>query len=602
MSTTFATVMVDFVGRRTGEHSELKSILIAGDVAMLLLAWLPIMLSGIGSESRRPAESLLVGIVAIGSAMFIMRYEGLHLSRLCAVRSIEVRLIGRSAGYTAIALLIVDRLLFSRIDTYVSVRETVLGSMLMIVLLVVERSVYRSVLRSARQSGDRARDVLVIGAGSHAARLVALIRDHPDYGTRVVALVGDREAARSNDLLDLWQGTIDQAEDIAVSRSVTGVVLSAAASEYPEITTLVKRLQRRRIHVQVSNGLAGFDVQRLRQLHLAREPMIYLEQARASTFDRLVKRSIDLCCSVIVLTVFAPVLLACAAAIKLGGRGPVLFKQTRVGRHGRTFEVYKFRTMVVDAEQRKAELVGDNERSGPLFKIDVDPRVTKIGRLLRLTSLDEVPQLLNVLRNQMSIVGPRPALPSEVIHFDAELRRREDVKPGITGLWQVEARDSPSFDAYRRLDLFYVDNWTVAGDVEIMIDTLEHLFGRLVRSLRGKPAHVMPITAKPTEVPALRLSESRSTVACSWPLPHSTIRTSTGPSCTCSSTTTSVPLAWCSTGQARPSTSSAPAWEPVPIPIPMRLPMPVPVISTPGWRSCRPHRRSSSAAQSATIP
>ncbi|MFM2070486.1 MAG: hypothetical protein RLZZ623_749, partial [Actinomycetota bacterium] len=274
------------MGRRTSERNELKAILIAADVAMLIAAWTPLLLSNLASGSRRPAESLLVAVAAIAGALWIMRYEGLHLSRLCAVRSIEVRLIGRSAGYTAIGLLIMDRVVFARIDTYITVTEVAIGSTLMIVLLVIERSVYRSVLRSTRQGGDRARDVLIIGAGSHAARLVALIRDHPDYGMRVVGVVGDRDGARAHGLLDLWMGPIDQTEQVAVARSVTGVVLSAAATEYGEITTLVKRLQRRNIHVQVSNGLAGFDVQRLRQLHLAHEPMIYLEQSQPSTFDR----------------------------------------------------------------------------------------------------------------------------------------------------------------------------------------------------------------------------------------------------------------------------------------------------------------------------
>jgi lipopolysaccharide/colanic/teichoic acid biosynthesis glycosyltransferase len=179
------------------------------------------------------------------------------------------------------------------------------------------------------------------------------------------------------------------------------------------------------------------------------------------------------------------VLILIALAIKTD-RGPVFFKQVRVGKNGKHFKVFKFRTMVVDAEKRLAELAAANERSGPLFKMDVDPRVTKVGRILRLSSLDEVPQLFNVLSGKMSIVGPRPALPKEVLEFDADLRRRELVKPGITGLWQVEARDSPSFDAYRRLDLFYVDNWTVMGDFEIMLDTFEHLLGRVVGSIRGE--------------------------------------------------------------------------------------------------------------------
>ncbi len=463
---------------------------------MLVFAWVPLLLTGVAvTGSRRTTDSLLIALTAIIGARFIMHYQGLYLSRLCAVRSIEIRLIVRSAAYTAVTMLVIERLVLARIDTVISITEIVLGSALVVVALVVERSVFRSVVRSTRHSGDNVRDVLVVGTGWHAARLVALIGDHPDYGMRVVGVVGDREPARANGLLGLWKGPIDDTEQIAVSTAVTGVVLSAAASEHPEISALVKRLQRRRIHVQVSNGLAGFDVQRLRQLHLAHEPMIYLEQSRASRLDRFAKRAIDVSCAVAVLVVFSPVLVACAAAIKFTDRGPVLFKQMRVGRHGRSFEVYKFRTMVVDAEDRLAALEAANERTGPLFKIDVDPRVTTIGRILRLTSLDEVPQLLNVLLNQMSIVGPRPALPSEVIEFDAELRRREDVKPGITGLWQVEARDSPSFDAYRRLDLFYVDNWTVAGDIDIMIDTFEHLLGRLVRSARGKQAHVTPINS-----------------------------------------------------------------------------------------------------------
>jgi lipopolysaccharide/colanic/teichoic acid biosynthesis glycosyltransferase len=243
--------------------------------------------------------------------------------------------------------------------------------------------------------------------------------------------------------------------------------------------------------------------------------MIYLEASRPRRIDFVAKRVIDLGASAITLLLTSPLLIVASLAIKFTDRGPVLFKQTRVGRNGKLFSVYKFRTMVVDAEQRKAELMNNNERSGPLFKMDVDPRVTRIGRFLRLTSLDELPQLFNVVRGQMSIVGPRPALPSEVIEFDEELRRRELVKPGITGLWQVEARDSPSFDAYRRLDLFYVDNWTVVGDLEIMMDTAEHLLGRIVGQLRKqKQADVVPIApTSPMDASSIRVREQHSTVA-----------------------------------------------------------------------------------------
>jgi lipopolysaccharide/colanic/teichoic acid biosynthesis glycosyltransferase len=197
--------------------------------------------------------------------------------------------------------------------------------------------------------------------------------------------------------------------------------------------------------------------------------------------------------SLLVILLTSPILIVAAICIVLTDRGPVLFRQVRVGRNGKLFTLYKFRTMVVNAEQLMAELQRANERSGPLFKMQGDPRVTRIGRLLRLTSIDEIPQLLNVLKGQMSLVGPRPALPREVLEFDTDLRRRETVNPGITGLWQVEARDSPSFDAYRRLDLFYVDNWTITGDLEILLDTFEHLLGRLVSSLQR--SHSKPTVA-----------------------------------------------------------------------------------------------------------
>lgn len=476
------------MARAASDPRGLKGTLFFADLCMLVLAWLPLLVT-LGGSARLPAESMFVGLMAIGAAGLIMRYEGLYLSRLCAVRSIEVRLIARSTVYTALALIVLDRLLFSNVETFILTTEVLIGSLGMLVLLVTERAVFRSVLRASRQGGAHGRDVLVLGAGAHAARIVALMADHPDYGTRVVGVLGDPQSADDNGLGGLWLGRIRDVERVALDLAVTGVVLSASASEDPDINTIVKRLQRRGIHVQVSNGLAGFDVQRLRQLHLAREPMIYLEASQPRWRDHLVKRCVDLVVSAVVLVLLAPVLAVIAIAIKVTDRGPVLFKQPRVGRRGVLFTVYKFRTMVPDAEALMERVQADNERTGPLFKIDSDPRVTRVGRLLRLTSLDEVPQLLNVLRGQMSIVGPRPALPSEVVEFDDELRRRELVQPGITGLWQVEARDSPSFDAYRRLDLFYVDNWTVVGDLEIMLDTLEHLVGRIVRSTRPRASH-----------------------------------------------------------------------------------------------------------------
>jgi lipopolysaccharide/colanic/teichoic acid biosynthesis glycosyltransferase len=166
----------------------------------------------------------------------------------------------------------------------------------------------------------------------------------------------------------------------------------------------------------------------------------------------------------------------------------VFFRQQRVGRDGEPFTILKLRTMVVDAEARLAELVSQNQREGILFKLANDPRITPVGRILRATSLDELPQLINVVRGDMSLVGPRPALPVEVAQFDEELLARQRVRPGITGLWQVEARDSASFQAYQRLDLFYVENWSVSLDLAILLSTVQTVAVRAARALRRRSA------------------------------------------------------------------------------------------------------------------
>jgi lipopolysaccharide/colanic/teichoic acid biosynthesis glycosyltransferase len=168
----------------------------------------------------------------------------------------------------------------------------------------------------------------------------------------------------------------------------------------------------------------------------------------------------------------APLLLLTALAVKLDSRGPVLFRQERVGKDGRPFQVLKFRTMVSDAEQRLIDLRERNEADGPLFKLRDDPRVTRVGAWLRKLSIDEVPQLWNVVRGEMSLVGPRPALASEMTAWHPELHNRLRVKPGITGMWQVSGRSDSSFEEYSRLDLYYVDNWSLVNDLAIVAKTV----------------------------------------------------------------------------------------------------------------------------------
>ena len=212
--------------------------------------------------------------------------------------------------------------------------------------------------------------------------------------------------------------------------------------------------------------------------------MLYVEAHKPPAWHHAAKRAIDIVTAAILLPLSAPVLLAAAIAIRLEDGGPVLYRHPVIGRYGVQTDVLKLRTMVPDAAKMTDDLAAMNERKGgPLFKASNDPRVTRIGRILRSTSIDELPQLWDVLTGRMSLVGPRFAMPKEAAQFDEELQRRTVMRPGITGLWQTEARDNPSFSAYRRLDLLYVDNWSLGLDLVILANTAHAVSVRAVKAL-----------------------------------------------------------------------------------------------------------------------
>ena len=205
-------------------------------------------------------------------------------------------------------------------------------------------------------------------------------------------------------------------------------------------------------------------------------PTIPLYRGHVPEVGLVLKRALDILLSSVALIVLAPVLLAIAIAVKLDSPGPVFYFSERFGKKGRVFRCVKFRTMVRDAEKRRADVLHMNERDGVLFKISNDPRITRLGRFLRKYSLDELPQFFNVLRGDMSVVGPRPPLASEVREYKLDHLRRLDVTPGITGLWQVQARQNPSFDSYISLDVAYIDNWTIWLDLKIIVRTIGVVF------------------------------------------------------------------------------------------------------------------------------
>jgi exopolysaccharide biosynthesis polyprenyl glycosylphosphotransferase len=210
--------------------------------------------------------------------------------------------------------------------------------------------------------------------------------------------------------------------------------------------------------------------------YIGQFPTIPMHRGHVPEIELIFKRLLDIALSSLALLVLSPVLLAIGIAVKLDSRGPVFYSSERIGKKGRVFRCTKFRTMVRDAEKRRSEVMHMNERDGVLFKISNDPRITNLGRFLRKYSLDELPQFFNVLRGDMSVVGPRPPIASEVREYKLNHLRRLDVMPGITGLWQVQARQDPSFDQYISLDVAYIENWNIWLDLKIILRTIAVVF------------------------------------------------------------------------------------------------------------------------------
>lgn len=255
------------------------------------------------------------------------------------------------------------------------------------------------------------------------------------------------------------------------------VAVSAGVQLHPQtLRHLGWELAARNIGLIMAPALTDIAGPRIHTQQVAGLPLIHVTTPTLEGGQRVAKRLFDLAAAGLLLLMSSPAMFVVALLIKLDGPGPVLFRQERVGMEGNRFFMIKFRSMVVDAEHRRVDLERKNEASGPLFKMKNDPRVTRLGGFLRRFSVDELPQLLNVLSGSMSLVGPRPPLPLEVEAYESDVRRRLLVKPGLTGLWQVSGRSNLSWQDSVRLDLYYVENWSLAGDLVIILRTVRAVF------------------------------------------------------------------------------------------------------------------------------
>jgi len=459
----------------------LKRLHIVSDVLLTLLSfYVAIILMNIirdGSAAVLYSSSMITqNLIIIGMiwGFLILRQQNSYAYRMKAYRDIFNPVFGLilkgTAGY------------FMWLFATKSVIPDRLFVMIFLILdfcaLITLRLFVIRLLQYMRSHGKNCQQVLIVGSGDEAMKIVDDIRDNPQWGIRIMGMLEIEETDR------LWRyrdvpliGSLDELPDLIQCNQVDFVVITTDPRHIDKLGKSVTVCEKMGVKVCL---LADFFDTKLAQKQagefLFRPAIIYstLKEKRTSLF---LKTLIDRIGAFFTLVLITPIMLGLSAVIKLSSGGKVFFTQERVGLNGRRFKLYKFRTMVENAEDLKKSLETKNEMDGPVFKITNDPRITRTGRFLRKTSLDELPQLFNIIRGEMSFVGPRPPLPTEVASYDLWQRRKLSVKPGLTCLWQVGERNDTTFEVWMKLDLQYIDNWSLWMDTKIMLKTIPTVIG-----------------------------------------------------------------------------------------------------------------------------
>jgi exopolysaccharide biosynthesis polyprenyl glycosylphosphotransferase len=408
----------------------------------------------------------------------IFSWAGMYRSsRLSSVRWVEVCRVVQATSLGTIAVICAANVFNIRLVTQ---PFAVAFWTATTVLYIVERLLLNSLLESMRRRGRNLRHLLIVGTNARACGFARKIEARQELGYRILGFVDDEwagmgEFQRSGrQLLTTPERLLEFLRENVVDEVVIALPLG---SHYDAIAKLVGICEEQGITVRFLSDLFNLKLAKTTVEVFEDEPVMTMGTGSRDEWAIAGKRLVDIVLSSLALIALSPLLLATALAVKLTSPGPVLFTQQRVGLNKRKFHLHKFRTMVADAEQRLAELEHLNEVSGPVFKIKNDPRLTPIGRILRKTSIDELPQLLDVLRGEMSLVGPRPLPVRDYQGFDKDWhRRRFSVRPGITCLWQVNGRSSLAFDRWMELDMQYIDQWSLLLDLKILVRTIPAVF------------------------------------------------------------------------------------------------------------------------------
>jgi exopolysaccharide biosynthesis polyprenyl glycosylphosphotransferase len=408
-----------------------------------------------------PAVLVIVGWVAV------LWTQGLYRLRVRWSFRSQAVAMGQAMVVMALATL-AALFLFKLPDVSRAFVLLLLPSLALISLLV--RLVIHGFLTSLRRRGRNSRNLVIIGSGPAAIRFAHEIHGRPALGLRVIGYLNGLSNEPSMGLPFL--GSYDDLAGLLHDQVVDEVAICLDLAEWEVIQSLVEvcRAEGKVVRIPLAGAFLGGSVTYVE--NLSGIPVLSLMEAPDRQIGLAIKRLVDISVAAVGLVVGLPLLVLISIAVLADSGWPVFFRQERVGLHGRRFRLVKFRTMVTDAEARRADLLHLNEVNGRAFKVTNDPRTTALGRILRRTSLDELPQLWNVLLGEMSMVGPRPPMPSEVDEYDPWHRRRLSMKPGITGLWQVAARREADFDRWVEMDLQYIDHWSLLLDTKIALRTL----------------------------------------------------------------------------------------------------------------------------------
>ena len=359
-----------------------------------------------------------------------------------------------------------------------------------IALMVLHRAAFRALQSALWRRGTGVDRVLVVGAGQNGRRVLQAMSGRPEYGYRVVGFADDSSygerinvATERGTVICPRLGSPDELDELVERHAVDEVVIALPGADHGQVLDIIERCRQSVVTFRVIPDLLQLSLDRVDLGEVAGVPIIGVRDASIRGWHAFVKRTSDILVASAVLGVMALPMALCAVLIRLDSEGPVLYRQIRVGQRGRLFQLIKFRCMVNGADALREELMLQHGTVDPrMFKLARDPRTTRVGHRLRRLSLDELPQFLHVLKGEMSVIGPRPPLPEEVAEYEEWHHQRLLVKPGLTGLWQVNGRSELSFDEMVRLDLYYAENWSPWLDAKIILRTIPAV-------LRGRGAY-----------------------------------------------------------------------------------------------------------------